>query len=395
MKHKSGSVFFLSILVGILFFAQSTQAQRHKADSGILFVTLGTDTTLVERFEIKSDSIFTKIIYIPDGLTITEGKGVLFQDGQAKAMESKSYKPAPDGTLNLFQETSISTSKDSTFITTKRGEQTTRKKLSGKFIVNNEGDITTFYLFPYWGFYAPKKINDSIVGSQTSFGGKRPYVIKRKTKTSLVVGSTLMGHLTLSLDTDNKLQSIDGIGSSLNITAKVYRKMNFDSLATLLIKSQLKRGVVPPRSTRDTVTFRRGNTITTIRYSQPSMRGRKIFGAVVPWNRFWRAGANNATEIILSGPLFFEGKKLEAGTYTIFIMPKAAPEKWEIMFNKMTGIWGTDYDLTQDVLRVPMTTQTLPHPVEKLKFSMSPSRNGGKINLEWENTKSTVEFTLK
>lgn len=389
----------LAILFIVSFFASACITKEKplkNKDSGILFIMLGTDTTAIQQFQINGDSFQTKVIFKPNGISLIEGRGTFFPDGKLKSMISNAYKVSSTGEILPNQETTITTTLDSTFIKVKEGGQSTGTQYAGTCIVANDGGIISFYLFPYWGFYSPKAINDSLVGNQFSAftGGKRKFSITRHAENSLIVGSTLMGSILLNLDEDDKLVSIDGTGSSLNITGSVQRNLNFDSLTTAQIESQMKYGIMPARTTRDTVRYEKGKLEMTINYWQPSVRNRKIFGSIVPWNRFWRAGANNATEITLNAPLFFGGQKLDSGKYTIFVLPKAS-EQWTLMFNKKTGIWGTDYEPSNDVLRVPMKTESLPDLVEKLRFSISPAEQGGVIQIEWEKTKASVDFTLR
>jgi hypothetical protein len=123
------------------------------------------------------------------------------------------------------------------------------------------------------------------------------------------------------------------------------------------------------------------------------MRGRAIFGEVVPWNRFWRTGANAATKISLSAPIFFNNKELPAGEYSIFTMP--TKDGWTMMFNKQANIWGTQYNPANDVLRVPMKVKQLQEPVELMTIKIVPVNEGGTLNVIWEKTHASVSFTTK
>ena len=123
------------------------------------------------------------------------------------------------------------------------------------------------------------------------------------------------------------------------------------------------------------------------------MRGRKIFGNVVPWNRFWRTGANNATQLRISEPIYFDNKKLDSGRYSIFTLP--TPTGWTMMLNKQPDIWGTDYDATKDLLRMTMKVETISSPVEQLMIHITPVNNGGTIIIEWENTRAEVDFKTR
>lgn len=378
----------LLLIVAVPAIAQKKGTGRN--DAGTVIYTLGKDTTVLQHFEIKDDSIYTKLLTIPRGITLYEGHGLYNADGSLKGMSSISWKPSSSGALVPDQEITVDTENDSSTVVIKKGNEMRKKRNISKIFVSSDGDITTFYLFPFMGFYSPKQKGASVTGNHLSSVGNRIYSIQRKEKNVLKVGSNLMGTLTLYLDKNNKLLRIDGIGSSLNIIGTINRNINFDSLVKVTIQRQVSNGIAAPLTTRDTVTFVNGDLQLSVNYWRPSVRGRKIFGEVVPYNRFWRVGANNATEFTLNHAIIINEKKLEAGKYTLFAMP--AHEGWTLMFNKKTVIWGTDYDSTNDVLRVPIAVESIPELVEKLTISFSTAASGGILNIRWEKTKLSLPF---
>jgi hypothetical protein len=144
----------------------------------------------------------------------------------------------------------------------------------------------------------------------------------------------------------------------------------------------------------DSVQTTIGTASIKIRYSRPTVRGSVIFGEVVPWDRFWRTGADAATKLTLSQPLWFNGKELPAGEYSIFTLPSQNEKGWTIMFNKDGNIWGTEYNPDHDIIRVPMTTEQLPTPMEALTIDITPSKDGGMIDISWDTWKASVRFKL-
>src|SRR5271170_8246855 len=96
-----------------------------------------------------------------------------------------------------------------------------------------------------------------------------------------------------------------------------------------------------------------GKTIKT-NYSSPRMKGRKIYGELVPFGEVWRTGANEATTFVTSADVVVGGKTVPAGSYTIFTVP--GPDKWTLIVNKKTGESGTPYKYESDELaRVDMS----------------------------------------
>ena len=95
-----------------------------------------------------------------------------------------------------------------------------------------------------------------------------------------------------------------------------------------------------------------GKTVK-VAYSSPRMKGRKIYGGLVPYGKVWRTGANEATALTTDANLTAGGKDIPAGNYTIFTVPNA--DKWTLVISKKTGEWGTDYPGEgQDLARVDM-----------------------------------------
>lgn len=129
-------------------------------------------------------------------------------------------------------------------------------------------------------------------------------------------------------------------------------------------------------------------------YSSPHMKGRKIYGELVPYGKVWRTGANEATTFVTSSDVVVGGKTVPAGSYTLFTIPNA--DKWTLIINKKTGEWGIPYKYESDELaRVDMKTSKLPAPVENFTISYEKSGSGCTMNLDWEGTRASVDITPK
>jgi hypothetical protein len=136
-----------------------------------------------------------------------------------------------------------------------------------------------------------------------------------------------------------------------------------------------------------------------ISYSAPSVRGRKIFGqgglvSGDPTYPVWRAGADDATTIHTDAALDIHGLAVPAGDYSLYVDVGASP--WQLVINKQVGQWGTEYDKSKDLGRIPMTIVKPGAPIETYKMTLaSEGGNKGKLTLEWENTIASVPFTVK
>lgn len=137
-----------------------------------------------------------------------------------------------------------------------------------------------------------------------------------------------------------------------------------------------------------------GGKSITIDYSSPRMRGRKIFGGLVPYGQVWRAGANEATTFVTTADITVGGTAVPAGSYTLFAVPEQ--DKWTLIISKKTGEWGTQYPgPSNDLARIPMKVSTLPSPLENFTISFDKSANGGALNMDWETTRASVAIAKK
>jgi hypothetical protein len=129
-------------------------------------------------------------------------------------------------------------------------------------------------------------------------------------------------------------------------------------------------------------------------YSSPRMKGRKIFGELVPFGQVWRTGANEATTFVTGSDVVVGGKTVPAGSYTIFTVPNA--DKWTLIINKKTGEWGIPYKYESDELaRVDMKISKLPSPVENFTISYVKSGSGCTLQVDWESTRASVGISAK
>jgi hypothetical protein len=147
---------------------------------------------------------------------------------------------------------------------------------------------------------------------------------------------------------------------------------------------------IPAGSPASTIKQRVGVTDVEVVYSRPSMRGRVVFGGLVPYGEVWRTGANNATRITFSTPITFQGKRVDAGTYELFTIP--GKEEWTVILQKAAKQWGAYvYDQKNDVVRVTAKPVPHPEPVETFAFNFNNLRDdSATLNLVWDQTRVPV-----
>ncbi len=142
---------------------------------------------------------------------------------------------------------------------------------------------------------------------------------------------------------------------------------------------------LPSQSQRASVTQRIALTDVTVTYHRPLVNGRKIWGALVPYNDVWRAGADMNTTVEFSSAVTVEGKPLAKGTYGLHMIP-TADSSWTVIFSKATTSWGSyTYDQAEDALRVTVKPQPLTENVEALRFDFDDVKaSSAVLTLKWE-----------
>ena len=139
-----------------------------------------------------------------------------------------------------------------------------------------------------------------------------------------------------------------------------------------------------------------GFTEIRIDYNRPGVKERVIWGGLVPYNKVWRAGANEATKFIFSTDVKINGKTLKAGSYGFFVIP--TKEKWTIIFNKVADQWGAfEYNEAEDALRFEVTPEE-GSMQEWLAYTITKSsNNSADVKLEWEKLKIPfmIEVSIK
>ena len=138
-----------------------------------------------------------------------------------------------------------------------------------------------------------------------------------------------------------------------------------------------------------------GLTDITVDYSSPGVKGRKIWGAVVPYDQMWRAGANGATKLTFSRDVSFADKPVPAGTYAFFVIPTKGA--WTVILNKKADQAGTgrDYKQADDLLRVQVTPKAAPFR-ERLAYAITDfTDDKATLELEWEKLRLPIPIAVQ
>lgn len=378
------------VLLLLIVFPATSLGQKSKPLSGYLIYVLGKDTTMAGYYELNGNQFNMEVLAKPN-VSITKMKGTLFPNGEIETAEGHAYRAGRDPVI--LSNYRLYVRGDSTIVEQQQpGRPLSILRFPGRGVILNAIGTPFRFFLPFWVNYAPKNVGDSMITSHLTMGTSRKYVIKRTAKDQLLVGSAVTGMMTLFLDKNGLLKSVDAIGSSWNVNATVARKFDLRGLTDRFVAEEAAMGAVAINPL-DSVQRTLNNNVVKIVYSRPKARGRTIFGAVVPYDRFWRTGANAATRLTTDRALQFGDKELPAGTYSVWTIP--SQKEWIMMFNSQPNVWGTEYNPQFDVLRIPMHTEPVADSVEQFTIEIKPSGETGVISLLWEKTKVSASFRVK
>ncbi|MFT3796053.1 DUF2911 domain-containing protein [Flavobacterium sp.] len=164
------------------------------------------------------------------------------------------------------------------------------------------------------------------------------------------------------------------------------------SVASMGIQAQVKTPAPSPAATVKQVV---GLTDVEIKYSRPSMKGRTIFGDLVPFGKLWRTGANKNTTVSFSEDVVIDGKTLKKGEYALFVTPKA--DVWDVFFYSDTENWGTpeEWSDAKVAVKTSVKPEMLNRNVESFTIGVNNlDNNYGVLEISWEKTVAPIKFEV-
>jgi len=204
----------------------------------------------------------------------------------------------------------------------------------------------------------------------------------------------LSGTGDATVDSAGRMLSYSGMRSTYKVAvARVASPPDVDSVAARLAAAERTTGQ-QQLSVRDTTRATIGRATVTVDYGRPLARGRALLGNVIPYDRIWRTGANAATQLTTSAPITLAGLALPAGTYTLWTAPHARGV--DLIVNRQTGQWGTEYSRAEDLGRAPMQADSPSEPVERFTISVEPTdAKHGTLAMAWGNFRWRVPIVVR
>jgi hypothetical protein len=192
----------------------------------------------------------------------------------------------------------------------------------------------------------------------------------------------LAGTGDVTVDTAGRMLTYSGQRSTYQVAVtRTTSPPDVEAITDRLAAAERRTGQ-QQLSVRDTVRATIGQATFTVDYGRPLARGRTLLGNVITYDRVWRTGANAATQLTTSAPITLAGLSLPAGTYTLWTVPHRGGA--DLIMNRQTGQWGTEYGRAHDLGRAPMKADSVGTPVEKFTISIEPGdAKHGTLVMSW------------
>ena len=204
----------------------------------------------------------------------------------------------------------------------------------------------------------------------------------------------LAGTGDVTVDSSGRMLAYSGMRSTYKVAVvRTTAPLDVKAIGDRLEAAERRTGPAQ-LSVRDTARAAIGAATLTVDYGRPLLRGRTLLGDVITYDRVWRTGANAATQLTTSAPITLAGLALPAGTYTLWTVPHVRGV--DLIVNRQTGQWGTEYHRAQDLGSAPMKSESVSQPVEKFTISIEPSdARHGILAMSWGTFRWTAPIQLR
>ncbi|MEO7964962.1 MAG: DUF2911 domain-containing protein [Gemmatimonadaceae bacterium] len=204
----------------------------------------------------------------------------------------------------------------------------------------------------------------------------------------------LSGWGDVAVDSSGRMLTYSGMRSTYKVAVRRTTALpDVESIGKQFAAAEQTTGL-KQLSVRDTARATIGAATFSVDYGRPLARGRSLLGEVINYDRVWRTGANAATQFTTSAPITLAGLSLPAGTYTLFTLPH--PTNVELIVNKQSGQWGTQYDRSRDLGKAPLKADSVQAPTEKFTIAIVPTDGKhGSLEMTWGTFRWTAPIVVQ
>ena len=388
-----------SAALAALIVIPATVEAQSPVDSAALVTRLGADTLVLERFVRSPRLVEAEVLLRVPTTTRTRYRLELGADGQVTRWESVTRDPATGEPLDGARET-VTRVGDSLRVETTAGGQT-----RSRMIAAAPGTLP-FIDMIHWPYElvlerarvagvpaGTQRVQPLLTGGRTS-----DFTVGVLSPDSMTITHPFRGTMRVRVDGRGRLIGLDAGATTRKLVVERRPWMALDAIARRWLADDAAGRNLGALSGRGEAAATLGAAQIAVDYGTPAMRGRRIWGGLVPFGEVWRTGANLATHLTTDRTLVFgagaDTLVVPAGRYTIFSVPAA--DGGQLIINRQTGQNGTGYDAARDLGRVPMSPRPLAAPVEIFTIAVDETaQDAGLLRLQWDGTEYVTPFRVR
>jgi hypothetical protein len=390
-------------IVSLIALAAAQLVAAPSDDNGSFVTTLGRDTVVIESVARDGNRVTGDIIVRIPATVRVHYEVVMRPDG---SVARTTYALDPMGAKNIVgRRITLDFDGDSVRATTDSAGQTrkvARPMPKGTVPMLMTGFGASYGLYSSMGLYelllarTKPSANDTMTVPALDIANgtisKRKFLARSATQIDVDYFGILWTHLTV--DASGRITAADARGTTEQTETQRTPSVDIGALSKSFGSADRSGKGVGAASPNVIAKGTIGGQLVVATYGSPRRRGRTILGAVVPYDKVWRTGANEATVLIFDKDMTIGGAPVPAGAYSLWTIPKIDGTV-QLIINRQHGQWGTDYDAAQDLVRVPMKSSTAPSPQENFAIDISGAGNNGELRISWDAFVWSVPITVK
>jgi hypothetical protein len=378
------------ILIAGALTATPLAAQR--ADSAAFVTVLGTDTLAVERWIRSADRVDAEVVVRSPRTTLRRGTLYLTDGGAMERWEERWLDPEHPAAEPRRVE----------IVEPVAGGSWVRRITEGDSVreasLNAPPDALPWADLVHWPFdLAVGRLPDRGAFQMAFLAGQRPLVmtLERTASGEVTITHPLRGPTLARLDPAGRIASLDAARTTRKVVVTRVPWADVQGRAVAWAAADRAGQGVGELSGRGGGEASFGGASIRLDFGTPLLRGRQVFGTVVPWGQLWRTGANRATHFATSAPLVLDGTlQLPAGEYTLFSIPQQ-DGGWLIV-SRQTGQAGTAYDSAQDFGRVRLRRREVAGPRERFDIRVEETgHRHAELVIAWDRSEFYVPMRLR
>jgi len=390
-------------LVSLIVLAAAQLASPAADDKGAFVTTLGRDTVVVESVARTGNRVTGDILVRIPGTVRVHYQVEMRADG---SVAHSTYESDPMGSKNMAgRRLTLDFEGDSVHATIDSAGQyrnVVRPIQKGTMPLLMTGFGASYGLYSSMGLYelllgrTKPSPNDTLVAPAIDIASgaisNRKFLARSATQIDVDYFGIAWTHLTV--DASGRITAADARETTEKTETKRVESVDISALAKSFTSADRSGKGVGSASPNEIAKGTIGGQQVVVSYGSPRRRGRTILGAVVPFDRVWRTGANEATVLTFDKDMMIGGAPVPAGAYSLWTIPKADGSV-QLIINRQHGQWGTNYDPAQDLVRVPMKSSTAPSPQENFEIAVAGTGDKGELRISWDVFVWSVPLSVK